>query len=100
MTQPINSFTVAPADEDDTYRAQLGEEWRRIDPDGVAALERSAARLEQTDWSAYRKCSQVCRAKIGEPCFSLSGTVVNGRPNGVRTPLAAPHNARKRRSGR
>jgi len=50
------------------------------------------------DWSEYRKCSQVCRAEMGEPCFSLSGTVVNGQTDGVRTVLAAPHNARKRRT--
>lgn len=49
------------------------------------------------DWNEYRKCSQVCRAPSGEPCFSLSGTVVNGRPDGVRTHLALPHVSRKRR---
>lgn len=100
MTRPISKPTVLPADEDDTYRAMLGEEWRRVDPDGVAALERSAAALDLTDWSTYRKCSQVCAAPIGEPCVSLSGKVVNGRPDGVRTVLAVPHNARKRRTVR
>lgn len=46
----------------------------------------------------YRKCSQVCRAEIGEPCFSLSGTITGGRPDGVRTYLPLPHKARKRRT--
>lgn len=49
------------------------------------------------DWSAYRKCSQVCRAETGQPCFSLSGTIANGQADGVRTVLDKPHNARKRR---
>jgi hypothetical protein len=53
-----------------------------------------------TDWNEYRKCSQVCRAAIGEPCFSLSGRIVGGRPDGVRTPLAVPHVSRKRRTGK
>lgn len=52
---------------------------------------------EPVDWSAYRKCSQICRAEIGEPCFSMSGKIVGGQPDGVRTELAAPHKARKRR---
>ena len=50
------------------------------------------------DWNDYRKCSQVCRAEIGQPCFSLSGTIVGGRPDGVRTPLDHPHKARKLRT--
>lgn len=45
----------------------------------------------------YRKCSQICRAAAGEPCFSLSGKIVNGQPDGVRTVLAAPHTFRKLR---
>ncbi len=53
-----------------------------------------------TDWTRYRKCSQICRAEIGEPCFALSGTVANGQPDGVRTFLAAPHKARKLRARR
>lgn len=53
-----------------------------------------------TDWSAYRKCSQVCRAPMGEPCFSLSGRIANGRPDGVRTLLDTPHKARKLRTRR
>lgn len=45
----------------------------------------------------YRACSQVCRAPLGQPCISLSGKVVDGRPDGVRTELAKPHKARKLR---
>lgn len=52
---------------------------------------------KRVDWSDYRACSQVCRAEMGEPCFSLSGTVVDGHPDGVRTHLAVPHVSRKRR---
>lgn len=51
-----------------------------------------------TDWSLYRACSQVCRAKMGEPCFSLSGRVVDGQTDNVRTYLAVPHLARKLRT--
>jgi len=53
-----------------------------------------------TNWDDYRACSQVCRAPMGKPCFSLSGRVVNGQPDGVRTELSVPHAARKRRTGR
>lgn len=49
------------------------------------------------DWDDYRKCSQVCRAETGQPCFSLSGTVAGGRPDGVKTVLAEAHTSRKRR---
>lgn len=52
------------------------------------------------DWDDFRKCSQVCRAPIGKPCFSLSGTIRNGRPDGIRTELDHPHSTRKRRTGR
>lgn len=51
-----------------------------------------------TNWNEYRACSQVCGAKMGEPCRSLSGTIANGRPDGVQTTLALPHNSRKRRT--
>lgn len=51
-------------------------------------------------WDDYRKCSQVCRAATGDPCFSLNGKIVNGQPDGVRTPLDEPHKSRKRRKGR
>lgn len=53
-----------------------------------------------TDWSAYRACTQVCRAPIGKPCVSLSGRIVGGRPDGVRTELTIPHKARKLRTRR
>lgn len=68
----------------------------------VARLDReeALAAAEPIDWNAYRKCSQVCRAETGEPCYSLSGAVVGGRPDGVRTYLVVPHAARKRRTGR
>lgn len=79
MTQPISGFTVAPADQDAVYRAQA---------------------QAPTDWSTYRKCSQVCSAPIGEPCVSLSGKIVGGYPDKIRTVLAVPHNARKRRTVR
>jgi hypothetical protein len=56
---------------------------------------------ELTDWTQYRKCSQICRAPIGRPCVSMSGKVVGGQPDGVRTELTVPHKARKlRTSGR
>lgn len=82
--------------------ARLAGEWRRADPDGVAALERSAAALEarQTDYPVgYRSCP-ICKAKLGEPCRSRSGRIVNGRPDGVITELDYPHVARKRRTRR
>jgi hypothetical protein len=50
------------------------------------------------DWDDYRACSQVCRAPMGKPCFSLSGRVVNGHTDGVITVLNVPHNARKLRT--
>jgi hypothetical protein len=53
-----------------------------------------------TDWSLYRKCSQVCFAEIGKPCVSLSGTIVAGRPDEVRTELDRPHLSRKLRTQR
>lgn len=49
------------------------------------------------DWNDYRKCSQICRAETGEPCVSMSGKIVDGQPDNVRTALAVPHKARKRR---
>ena len=53
---------------------------------------------ELTDWDLYRKCSQVCGAETGQPCFSRNGKVVEGRPDGVRTELKVPHTTRKMRS--
>lgn len=52
------------------------------------------------NWDDYRKCSQICGAPIGTPCVSLSGTIVGGRPDGVRTELNRPHIARKLRTRR
>lgn len=49
-------------------------------------------------WANYRACP-VCKTPLGVACVSLSGMVVNGRPDGVRTELGAPHKSRKRRSG-
>jgi len=51
-----------------------------------------------TDWDAYRKCSQVCGVETGQACVSLSGTIAGGRPDGVRTELARPHRSRKLRT--
>ena len=51
-----------------------------------------------TDWNLYRKCSQVCGAEIGQPCVSLSGTIVGGRPDEIRTELPRPHVSRKLRT--
>lgn len=51
------------------------------------------------DWGVYRACP-ICKAPIGEPCRSLSGTIVNGRPDGTITALETAHIARARRTGR
>lgn len=48
-------------------------------------------------WETFRRCP-VCRAEIGEACRALSGRVAGGRPDGVSTPLAHAHAARKRRT--
>lgn len=53
---------------------------------------------ELTDWSHYRACSKICRARAGQPCFSLSSRVSGGRPDNVLTPLAVPHRGRPLRS--
>lgn len=53
----------------------------------------------QYDPDDYQKC-RICIARMGEPCRSLSGTVVNGRPDGVLTLLAFPHVSRPRRRGK
>lgn len=52
----------------------------------------------EVDWDDYRACTQVCRAPMGKPCFSLSGRVVNGHTDGVLTVLKVPHQARKLRT--
>lgn len=51
-----------------------------------------------TDWRCYRKCP-VCGATTGQPCRSLSGAIVDGRPDGTVTALAEPHGRRPLRSG-
>lgn len=66
-----------------------------IEPSIAATVARTDP--DPTDWSLYQKCSQVCRAEMGQPCFSLSGKVVGGQTDGVRTPLTHPHVARKLR---
>lgn len=50
------------------------------------------------DWRRFRKCP-VCHALIGEACRSLSGTVMNGRPDAVVTVLDRPHSSRKPKKG-
>jgi hypothetical protein len=73
-----------------------------IEPSLVATVARldELAAVEAVDWSAYRKCSQICRAETGQPCFSLNGKIMDGQPDGVLTPLSHPHKARKLRTGR
>lgn len=67
-----------------------------LEPSLAATVDRLGQEdVEPVDWGRYRKCSQVCRAPAGEPCFSLSGRIVGGRPDGVRTPLTHAHKARK-----
>jgi hypothetical protein len=53
-----------------------------------------------TDWDLYRKCNLICRAPSGQPCFTVSGRIVNGRPDGARTDLEHPHTSRKMRTRR
>lgn len=55
--------------------------------------------LELIDWDDWRKCT-VCFAKIGRPCETTSGMVVNGRPDKIVVHLSKPHTLRKRRTGR
>lgn len=55
--------------------------------------------MSDIDWNDYRKCP-VCKAPTGEPCCSLSGRIVNGRPDGVRTDLGLPHTLRQKRKRR
>lgn len=78
MVERLRRPKVKPEDQDELYRAHTGE------PDYPAR---------------YRACP-VCRVKLGEPCVSLSGKIVNGRPDNVRTELPQPHTLRKRRTRR
>jgi hypothetical protein len=70
-----------------------------LEPSLVATVNRLEA-ADVTDWDDYRKCSQICRAEIGEACFSMSGRIIGGRPDGVRTYLAVAHASRKKRTRR
>jgi len=54
--------------------------------------------FDVTDWNLYRKCTQVCRAQIGEPCITLSGRIIDGRPDGIRHAMLVPHKSRKLRT--
>lgn len=98
----MRPIVVRPEDQDDLYRATLDQEWRRADPAGVAALERSAAALDARKIGypeSYRACT-ICKVPLGKKCVSRSGKIVDGRPDGVVTELEHPHNARKRRTRR
>lgn len=55
--------------------------------------------ISAPDWSRYRACP-VCKAQLGAACMSLSGSIVGGRPDGVRTVTAKPHSSRKLRKSR
>ena len=47
------------------------------------------------DWKAYRQCP-ICHAPAGLPCYTRSGRVEGGRPDGAAVTLDRPHIARKR----
>lgn len=66
-----------------------------------AAAARAGARRQPAKvimWMAFRACP-VCKVRLGEPCVSLSGRVVNGRPDHVAVLLSEPHRSRKMRTG-
>ncbi len=67
----------------------------------AARVERQehAEAVEAVDWDAYRKCGG-CGAETGNPCRSLSGSIVGGRPDGISTPITHAHVGRRRRAGR
>jgi hypothetical protein len=58
-----------------------------------------ATKPPPVDWSQYRACG-ICKVRLGEPCISLSGRVVDGRPDGVRTVLTRAHGGRRPRRRR
>lgn len=62
-------------------------------------VERDRTARVATDWDGWRKCT-TCQAPTGEPCYSLSGRVVDGQPDGVPTVLLEPHRARLPRKER
>lgn len=68
---------------------------------GVVQLARLMLAGFDGDWSVYLLCP-ICRAPAGLPCWTRSGLVSGGRPDGVARTLARPHIARKRsaRTGR
>lgn len=76
MTARMKRPTVAPADRDEVYQAME----------------------DANPYPAQYRACPVCRVKLGEKCISLSGKVVNGRPDQVRTELDKPHVMRKRRT--
>lgn len=49
-----------------------------------------------TDWNLWRKC-RVCRADIGVACRTLSGRIINGRPDGIARYMLVPHKSREPR---
>jgi hypothetical protein len=51
------------------------------------------------DWTVYGRC-RICRAETGQPCTSVYGRIVAGRPEGGARPLPVAHGHRKRRHGR
>lgn len=55
--------------------------------------------VPEINWENWRACP-VCKTPLGSPCFSRSGMVVDGRPDGVNTFLPRPHNARSMRKPR
>lgn len=44
-------------------------------------------------WLLWRKC-KICGAVSGDPCRSLSGRIVKGRPDGLSVPLDRVHRSR------
>lgn len=72
-----------------------------LEPSLAATVERLTAgdRAALVDWTAYRSCP-VCKAATGTACAAMSGRIVGGQTDGIRTPLPRAHVARKRRSGR
>jgi hypothetical protein len=66
--------------------------------DGGYDVEGQAFSRIATDWAAWRMCP-VCKAPSGEPCYSLSGKIVNGQPDWMPTVLMDPHRTRQARTG-
>jgi hypothetical protein len=64
-----------------------------------AATAAAAKALAAPDWPAYGTCP-ICRAGAGEPCTSVFGRIVAGRPVDGAAVLPVAHGHRKRRRGR